>query len=108
MGSGLYSHTTRASGLTLTANIYNADHENHITNHNTTQIDDYSTSVAQMKTNTDPYPSDSESQATSLAGEIERIRYQLDQLVGGTQWYHYPNLDSSISGDLIVRIRMFT
>jgi hypothetical protein len=58
MGAGLYSHTTRASGLTLTANIYNTDHQNHINNHNTTQIDDYSSSIAEMKTMTDPYASD--------------------------------------------------
>jgi hypothetical protein len=106
MGAGLYSHTTRASGLTLTANIYNTDHQNHINNHNTTQIDDYSSSVAEMKTTTDPYASESESQATSLAGEIERIRFQLDQVIGGGQWYHDPNI--SLSGEIVVFIRMFS
>jgi hypothetical protein len=105
MAAGLYSHTTRASGLTLTANIYNTDHQNHIDNHNTTQIDDYSASVAEMKTTTDPYASNTESQATTLAGELERLRFQLDQIVGGVQWYHDP--DSSLSGELIVRMRMF-
>jgi|TARA_Y100000310_G_scaffold66242_1_gene61618 hypothetical protein len=105
MAAGLYSHTTRASGLTLTANIYNTDHQNHIDNHNTTQIDDYSTSVAEMKTTTDPYASGTESQATTLAGELERLRYQLAQIVGGAQWYYDP--DSSLSGELVVRMRMF-
>ena len=90
MAAGLYSHTTRASGLTLTANIYNADHQNHINNHNTTQIDDYSTDNTEMQTTTDPYPASSESRATSLSGEIERIRFVLKQLSGKAQWYIDP------------------
>lgn len=93
MGSGLYSHTTRAVGITLTANIYNGDHVNHITNHNTTQMDDYSTNVAQMQTVTDPYLGDSESLATSLAGEVERLRFQIEEMADAlnpstSQWYH--------------------
>ena len=56
-------------------------------------MDDYSTNVAQMKTVTDPYPAAAESLATSLAGEIERLRYQVDQMrerfnPAGSQWYH--------------------
>ena len=90
MGAGLYSHTTRASGLTLTANIYNTDHQNHIDNHNTTQIDDFSTDNTEMRSTTDPFPSLSESRATSLSGEIERIRFVLQQLGGQTQWYIDP------------------
>ena len=104
--AGLYSHTTRASGLTLTANIYNSDHQNHIDNHIPTQMDDYSGSVAEMQTTTDPYSGDSESQATSLAGELERIRFQLDQVIGAAQWYHDPNIN--LSGEIVVFTRMFT
>ena len=101
---GLYSHTTRASGLTLTANIYNNDHQNHISNHITTQMDDYSASVNEMRTTTDPYPSNSESQPTHLAGELERIRFQLDAIIGGAQWYHDPNIN--LSGEIVVFMRM--
>tara|TARA_Y100000310_G_scaffold345703_1_gene468513 strand:+ start:3466 stop:3822 length:357 start_codon:yes stop_codon:yes gene_type:complete len=93
MGAGLYSHTTRAAGSTLTANIYNTDHQNHIDNHNSTQIDDYSASVAEMQTMTDPGDVGSESQATSLAGELERIRFVLDAIIGGAQWYTDPASD---------------
>ena len=89
--AGLYSHTTRAAGITLTANIYNTDHQNHIDNHITTQMDDYSSSVAQMQTVTDPYPAASESQATSLAGELERLRYQIKEILGEAQWYIDPD-----------------
>tara|TARA_Y100000310_G_C20664605_1_gene806773 strand:- start:955 stop:1326 length:372 start_codon:yes stop_codon:yes gene_type:complete len=120
--AGLYSHTTRASGLTLTANIYNADHQNHIDNHDPEQIDDYSPDNATFQTMTDPYPTSSESLPTTLAGELERIRYQLDQIIGGSQWYHdmpatngdlttistsIASLDSSTNrADMITQIRM--
>lgn len=88
--SALYSHTTRATGTTLTAAIYNADHENHITNGIPAQLDDYSASVAQMQSMTDPGGVGSESQATSLAGELERLRFVIDRMVGGAQWYSTP------------------
>lgn len=93
---GLYSHTTRSTGTTLTASIYNTDHQNHIDNHITTQMDDYSTSVAQMQTTTDPGEVNTESQATSLAGELERLRFILNELTGGAQWYSSPQIPSSV------------
>ena len=85
--AGLYSHTTRADGTTLTASIYNTDHQNHINNHVPDQMDDYSSTVAQMKTTTSPGGDGSESQATSLAGELERLRFVLQAMNGNTQWY---------------------
>ena len=88
--AALYSHTTRASGLLLTAAIYNADHENHITNGIPSQLDDYSVSVAEMQTTTDPGEVGTESQATSLAGELERIRFALAEAKGATYWYQTP------------------
>ena len=87
----LYSHTTRAAGSILTANIYNADHQNHIDNGVPAQLDDYSASVAQMQAVTDPGESGSESQATTLAGELERLRNQLQEITGKTYWYETPH-----------------
>lgn len=87
MAAGLYSHNTRATGLTLTAAIYNTDHQNHIDNHNTEQVDDYSTNVGQMQTQTDPGENGSESQATTLAGELERLRFILAEMKGTQYWY---------------------
>jgi hypothetical protein len=55
-------------------------------------MDDYSTNAAQMKTVTDPYPASAESLATSLAGELERIRYVIKQITGQAQWYIDPNV----------------
>lgn len=101
--AGLYNHTTRASGLTLTAAIYNADHQNHIDNHDPEQIDDYSSNTANMKTTTNPGEDGSESLATTLAAEIERIRFHLNELTGGTQWYSSPEIAASK-----VAIEMFT
>jgi hypothetical protein len=89
--AGLYSHTTRASGLTLTASIYNADHQNHIDNSITTQIDDYSSNNSQMQTQTDPGESGSESLATSLSGELERLRHIIAEERQTQYWYEPTN-----------------
>jgi len=106
--AGLYSHTTRASGLTLTANIYNSDHQNHIDNHVPQQMDDYSTSIAQMKITTDPFPGGAESQATSLAGELERLRFVIKQLSGEAEWFTDPQGNVKPNdGNAIVATRIF-
>ena len=53
-------------------------------------IDDYSEDDAEMQTQTDPYPGESLSHPTYLTGELERIRYQLAQIMGNTHWYEDP------------------
>lgn len=92
-----YTHTTRADGLTLTAAIYNADHQNHIDHFTPAYLDDYSANATEMRTQTDPGESGSESLATSAAGELERLRYaiwdakkRLDNTL--TYWYQTPSL----------------
>lgn len=110
--AGSYSHTTRASGLTLTANIYNSDHQNHIDNHNPQQMNDYSDDVATMQATTDPGDVGTESLATSLSGELERVRFVLDAIIGSAQWYTDPpatlsTLQISESGDSILKNRVF-
>lgn len=84
---GNYTHTTRATGLTLTAAIYNADHNNHITYNTPAGLDDYSSTVSEMQVQTDPGEVGSESQATSTAGELERLRYALAEMKGTSYWY---------------------
>ena len=87
---GLYSHISRSTGTVLTESVFNGDHINHVINKVFTSMDDYSTNVSQMQTKTDPYPGSVESLATSLAGELERVRYVLHQLISGhstLQWY---------------------
>ena len=89
-----YSHTTRATGTVLTASIYNSDHQNHI-NQTPATYDDYSSSVAQMQTTTDPGEVGSESQATSLAGELERLRHLVKELSAQPQWYASPQIPAN-------------
>lgn len=95
MSVGLYSHTTRATGTLLTAAIYNSDNQNHITNQNPSATGGYSDSVGQMQTVTDPGGVGSESLASHLAGELERLRFCIKRIVGGAQWYSAPVSDLS-------------
>ena len=90
MSSGLYSHTTRATGTVLTATIYNGDHVNHITNQNPLMTGAYSDNVSQMQLATDPGAVGSESLAGTLGGELERLRFAIKRLAGGAQWYSAP------------------
>ena len=92
-----YTHTTRAIGATLTAAIYNSDHQNHVTNGTAAGLDDYSVDAAQMRLVTDDREAGSEVLPSSLAGELERLRYAIrhvKSLVAHApamdQWYQSP------------------
>jgi microcystin-dependent protein len=114
---GNYSHTNRATGTVLTANIYNTDHQNHIDNDTPSMMDDYSANTTQMQSVIDPGESGSESLATSLAGEIERLRFailEIKQTMGVSNpsyWYETKdeldaaklNIANATKGDLITR-----
>lgn len=83
---------TWSSGETLTASDLNAEFNNLLTNGTPAGMDDYSATATEMRANTDPYPSGAESLATSLQGELERLRYQMLQFknaiqTGQTYWY---------------------
>lgn len=84
---GLYTITTRVDGENITAAKYNADHQNHVDNQTPQMTDDYSSTVGQMQTQTDPGESGSESQATALSGELERLRYAIAEAKGTQYWY---------------------
>lgn len=60
-----------------------------VTNSTPQCLDDYSLTVAQMQTTTDPYASGTESLATSTAGELERLRFMFKQIFGLTNWYRH-------------------
>ena len=85
---GNYSHTPRTG--TLGSAAYNADHQNHIDNHTPTGCDDYSSNIGQMQSSVDPGELGSESLPTSLAGELERLRFALKETKGTTHWYQTP------------------
>lgn len=86
MGAG-YSITTRSDGETLTAAKYNADRQLFVDNSVPLLFDDYSTNLAQFQAQTDPGESGSESLPTTLAGELDRLRYRLAEITGSTYWY---------------------
>lgn len=67
----------------------NAEIDNILNNLTTAGVDDYSTNATQMRLTTDPGEPGAESLATSLAGELERIRFVLKEIKGGgvAQWY---------------------
>lgn len=74
----------------LTYSDLNAEFDNILTNLTPSGIDDESANAAAMQTNTDPYPAASPSLATSLQGEIHRLRYVIKQITGQSQWYVDP------------------
>ena len=80
-------------------------------------MDDYSTDVTQMQVTTDPGEVGTESKATTLAGEIARLRFMLKEITGENQWYESPvasivGLSNAIGGGLspsrLVSGRMLT
>jgi hypothetical protein len=87
---GLYTITTRADGTVLTATIFNADHQNHVTHtaagspNDSINSDETATSTTtalqQMQIETNPNPAGNPSLAASLAGEFERLRSMLTTL----------------------------
>ena len=95
---GNYTPPTRAAGTVLTSNIYNADHAAHQTNMVAAIVDDYSANVTEMQIQTDPGEAGSESLATSVAGELERIRFILAEMKGQTHWYETGYLGLTIAG----------
>lgn len=63
-------------------------------------IGDYSDDVTEMQQQTSPGALSSESQATSLAGELERIRYVISRMIKSDlskYWYEAPDSDLSLS-----------
>ena len=92
---GNYTITSRSTGTVLTATIYNADHQNHVDNQTPQGTDDYSANASQMQSTADPGEVGSESLATSTAGELERLRFAIQEIktfLGATaaQWYATP------------------
>lgn len=76
------------TGDTLTAGDLNSSFTTvGITNMVPACVDDLSADLTQMGSTTDPYPAGVPSQATTLAGELERIRFVFKQVLGFSQWY---------------------
>ena len=88
MAGGLYSRlVTRPTGGTISGPNDDAEWDNIISNALPAKFDDYSATSGQMDSTKDPYPGDVQSLATSLAEEIEHIRWVIDEMHGGSDWY---------------------
>jgi hypothetical protein len=81
----------------------NTEIDNILNNLGPSGVDDYSTNSTQMRLETNPGSSGSESLATSMAGEIERLRYVIKRMIGSSvsYWYEAP---SSTLTDLVAAI----
>lgn len=85
-------YKTWVTGEILTAADLNSNNSTIVSNSIPTSIDDYSSNVASMQSVADPYPASSESLASALSGELERLRYVIAQITGKTYWYYDPDL----------------
>lgn len=72
---------------TLTASDLNAEFDNILNNFDPDGMDDASANAAAMRSTVDPYPASTESLATDLRGELQRLRYQLKNITNGSYWY---------------------
>ena len=61
----------------------------------------YSTTDQQMQIQTNPYPGSVTSHASSLGGELERIRFVISQMIGSTYWYQPANNGNTLNNVFI-------
>lgn len=89
---GLYSRVkTWVSTEDVNYSDLNAEFDNILTNFVPLMIDDYSTDVTQMQVTADPGELATESKATTLAGELARLRHMIKEITGKTYWYQSPS-----------------
>lgn len=74
----------------VTSADLNAEFDNILNNLTAANVDDFSTSVSQMQSTTDPGEVGTESKATSVAGEIQRLRFMIGEITGEDEWYESP------------------
>lgn len=79
----------------MTAEDLDAEFDNIQQNSVAAEIEGYSTinnvdNDERMDSQVAPYPSEVRSYASSVAGEIERLRYMLAAITGNTEWYQTP------------------
>lgn len=75
------------SNEVLTASDLNAEFNNLLNNTIPASIEDYSADVSTMQSVADPGGVGTESLATTLAGELTRLRFAIKRIAGGAQWY---------------------
>jgi len=75
----------------LTSSDLNAEFDGILSNLTPAGVDDESANATAMQATADPYPAAEVSLATSLQGEIQRLRYMIKQITGKTYWYQDPD-----------------
>jgi hypothetical protein len=76
---------------TLTASDLNAEFDNILNGMTPDYVEDASANATAMQTTADPYPAAAASLATTLRGELQRLRYVIAQITGETYWYIDPD-----------------
>jgi len=89
-------------GQLIASSLWNNEWNNLAQNLIPAGIDSYSDTDTQMQIQTNPFPGGVLSHATSLGGEIERIRYQLAVAFGLTFWYQPPSNGTPRFGGVII------
>jgi hypothetical protein len=89
-------------GQLITAALWTNEFNNIAQNFNPLGMDGYQDTTAQAQIQTAPYPSSILSLATSLGGEIERLRYQLAALTGNTYWYQAPAVNIQTAANVLL------
>lgn len=82
-------------GQLITAVLWNGEFQNLFINFTPQGVDDYAATDGQFQSQTDPFPAGAISRPTSLAGELERLRFEVAQLKGKT--YHYEPSDVTLA-----------
>lgn len=90
MGATFSRVKTWTSTEDVNASDLNEEFDNLLTNFTPAGMDDYSANVSQMQSTADPGEVGSESQATSLAGELQRLRHIISEITGEDEWYESP------------------
>jgi len=80
----------------VTASDLNDEFDNILDNLIPTLIEDFSANASQMKSTVDPGEVGTESLATTLAGELQRLRFIIAEITGEDEWYESPS--TSLAG----------
>lgn len=88
----------------ITSALWNAEFGNIQTLTAPEGIEGYEDTDPETQIQTAPFPGSVLNKATSLAGEIERIRYQLAQILGTDFWYKPAALDVTSASKVVVPV----
>lgn len=80
----------------------NAEFDNFLSHFAPKWMDSMSETAGAMQSSADPYPSEVLAPADSLEGEVQRLRFMLEQVTGETYWFQKPVRSLADVSDQIV------